>query len=185
MTDNNTSEYPGAQTYYNNKSIVFTGEGFTADEQDKFEKKAAEYIKYFRNTEPYKEADIYFNYSTVEAVSDESGIGKQAKKTYFELTYDDNGKIVLPEDGGKAVQGAMYIGNNVITSYYKAAIVIVNDDNVKKGATFTNKRFTVFAGMDESGMEFAANELLNYFNGDEEGYRAVTKEQKDTQRTQF
>lgn len=185
VTDNNTSEYPGAQTYYNNKSIVFTGEGFTADEQDKFEKKAAEYIKYFRNTEPYKEADIYFNYSTVEAVSDESGIGKQAKKTYFELTYDDNGKIVLPEDGGKAVQGAMYIGNNVITSYYKAAIVIVNDDNVKKGATFTNKRFTVFAGMDESGMEFAANELLNYFNGDEEGYRAVTKEQKDTQRTQF
>ncbi len=185
VTDNNTNEYPGAQTYYNNKSIVFTGEGFTADEQDKFEQKAAEYIKYFRNTEPYKEADIYFNYSTVEAVSDESGIGKQAKKTYFELTYDDNGKVVLPEDGGKAVQGAMYIGNNVITSYYKAAIVIVNDENVKEGATFTNKRFTVFAGMDEKGMEFAANELLNYFNGDEEGYRAVTKEQKETQRTQF
>ncbi len=134
VTDNNSKEYVGTQPYTNNKTIVFTGEGFTADDQDKFEKKAAEYIKYFRNIEPYKEADIYFNYSTVEAVSDESGIGKQAKNTYFELTYDDNGK---------------------------------------------------FAGMDKNSMEFAANELLNYFNGDDEGYRAVTAEQKDAQRIQF
>lgn len=185
ITNNNTAEYPGAQPYYNNKTIVFTGEGFTADEQDKFEKKAAEYIKYFRNMEPYKEADIYFNYSTVEAVSNESGIGRQAKDTYFKLTYDENGKIVLPKEEGEAVQGAMYIGNNVITSYYKSTIVIVNDENVKEGATFTNKRFTVFAGMNEKDMDFAANELLNYFNGDEEGYRATTEAQKETQRTQF
>lgn len=185
ITNNNTAEYPGAQPYYNNKTIVFTGEGFTADEQDKFEKKAAEYIKYFRNMEPYKEADIYFNYSTVEAVSNESGIGRQAKDTYFKLTYDENGKIVLPKEEGEAVQGAMYIGNNVITSYYKSTIVIVNDENVKEGATFTNKRFTVFAGMNEKDMDFAANELLNYFNGDEEGYRAATEAQKETQRTQF
>ncbi len=185
ITDNNSKEYVGTQPYTNNKTIVFTGEGFTAGEQDKFEKKAAEYIKYFRNMEPYKEADIYFNYSTVEAVSDESGIGKQPKNTYFELTYDDNGKVALPKEEGKAVQGAMYIGNNVVTSFYKAAIVIVNDENVKEGATFTNKRFTVFAGMDENGMKFAANELLNYFNGKDEGYRAVTAEEKDAQRIQF
>ena len=185
VIDNNSKEYVGTQPYTNNKTIVLTGEGFTAGEQDKFEKKAAEYIKYFRNKEPYKEADIYFNYSTVEAVSDQSGIGKQAKNTYFELTYDDNGKIALPKEEGKAVQGAMYIGNNVVTSFYKAAIVIVNDENVKEGATFTNKRFTVFAGMNENDMEFAANEILNYFNGDDEGYRAVTAEQKKAQRIQF
>lgn len=185
ITNNNSASYPGAQTYYNNKAIVFTGEGFTADEQDKFEKIAAKYVEYFRNTEPYKEADIYFNYSTVEAVSDESGIGKEAKETYFKLTYDDNGKIVLEKDGGDAVQGAMYIGNNVITSYYRATIVIVNDENVKEGATFTNKRFTIFASSDENGMEYAANELLNYFAGNEEGYRAANEEEKATQRTQF
>ena len=185
ITNNNTADYPGAMSYYNNKSIVFTGEGFTADEQDKFEEIAAEYVKYFRSMEPYKELDIYFNYSTVEAVSDESGIGKEAKNTYFKLTYDDNGKIVLEEDGGDAVQGAMYIGNNVITSYYRATIVIVNDENVKDGATFTNKRFTIFSTPDENGMEYAANELLNYFAGDAEGYRAVSEEEKAAQRTQL
>lgn len=185
ITNNNTADYPGAQSYYNNKNIVITGEGFTAAEQDKFEKIAAQYVDYFRKTEPYKEADIYFNYSTVEAVSNESGIGSTAKDTYFKLNYDENGKIVLKEDGGEAVQGAMYIGNNVITSYYKACIVIVNDKNVKEGKTFTNKRFTVFAPSDESGMEFAASEVLNYFTGNEEGYRASTDEEKDVQRTQF
>lgn len=185
ITNNNTNDYPGAQPYYNNKSIVFTGEGFTADEQEEFEKIAAEYVEYFRNTEPYKEADIYFNYSTVEAISDESGIGTEPKNTYFKLSYDENGKIVLEEDGGDAVQGAMYIGNNVITSYYKACIVIVNDKNVKAGKTFTNKRFTVFSTPDENGMKFAASEVLNYFTGKEEGYRAVTDEQKEEQRTQF
>lgn len=185
ITNNNNNDYMGAQSYYNNKSIVFTGEGFTADEQDKFEEIAAKYVEYFRSMEPYKEADIYFNYSTVEAVSDDSGIGKEAKNTYFKLTYDDNGKIVLDEDGGDAVQGAMYLGNNVITSYYKSTIVIVNDENVKAGNTFTNKRFTIFASPDENGMEYAANELLNYFTGKEEGYRAVSAEEKAEQRTQF
>ncbi|MCI7124482.1 MAG: M64 family metallopeptidase [Clostridia bacterium] len=185
ISNNNNNDYPGAQSYYNNKDVVITGEGFTAAEQDKFEKIAAEYVKYFRSMEPYKEADTYFNYSTVEAVSNESGIGTTPKDTYFKLKHDKNGQIVLDQDGGDAVQGAMYIGNNVITSYYKATIVIVNDKNVKKGKTFTNKRFTIFASADENGMEFSANELLNYFAGKEEGYRAVTKEQKAEQRTQF
>ena len=52
----------------------------------------------------------------------------------------------------------MYIGNNVITSYYKANIVIVNDKNVKTGTTFKNKRFTIYTTADEAGMQFAANE---------------------------
>ena len=121
ISNNNNNDYPGAQSYYNNKDVVITGEGFTAAEQDKFEKIAAEYVKYFRSMEPYKEADTYFNYSTVEAVSNESGIGTTPKDTYFKLKHDRNGQILLDQDGGDAVQGAMYIGNNVITSYYKAS----------------------------------------------------------------
>lgn len=184
ISNNDTGSYPGAMPYYNNKTIVFTGEGFTADEQDEFEAIAKQYAEYFRNREPYKEADLYFNYHTVEAVSNESGIGTDAKDTYFQLTYDENGKIVS-KDGDVSTQGAMYIGNNVITSYYKATIVIVNDKNVKEGTTVTNKRFTVYATPDEKGMEFAANELVNYFTGDEEGYKPTTDAEKETQRTQF
>lgn len=184
ISNNDTGSYPGAMPYYNNKTIVFTGEGFTADEQDEFEAIAKQYAEYFRNREPYKEADLYFNYHTVEAVSNESGIGTTAKDTYFQLTYDENGKIVS-QDGDVSTQGAMYIGNNVITSYYKAAIVIVNDKNVKEGTTVTNKRFTVYSTPDEKGMEFAANELVNYFTGDEEGYKPTTDAEKETQRTQF
>lgn len=184
ISNNDTGSYPGAMPYYNNKTIVFTGEGFTAQEQDKFEALAKQYAEYFRNREPYKEADLYFNYHTVEAVSNESGIGNKAKDTYFQLTYDENGKIIS-QDGDVSTQGAMYIGNNVITSYYKATIVIVNDKNVKEGTTVTNKRFTVYSTPDEAGMEFAANELVNYFTGNQEGYTPSTDAQKETQRTQF
>lgn len=182
ISNNDTAEYPGAMPYYNNKTIVFSGEGFKADEQDKFEKIAKQYIDYFRNTEPFKEADIYFNYHTVETVSNESGIGSEPKDTYFKLSYDKNGKIVASEE---STQGAMYIGNNVITSYYKANIVIVNDKKVKEGTMVTNKRFTVYSGMDEEDMEFAANELTNYFTGQPEGFRPSTEEEYDTERTQF
>lgn len=185
IANHDTNDYPGAMPYYNNKTIVFTGEGFTADEQDEFEEIAKQYVDYFRNTEPYKEADLYFNYHTVEAVSDRSGIGTEpSEDTYFRLSYDENGRIVA-QDGDYPTQGAMYIGNNVITSYYKATVVIVNDKAVKEGATVTNKRFTIYATPDESGMQYAANELLNYFTSQPEGYVASTDGEKAAQRKEF
>lgn len=182
LSNNDTNEYPGAQPYYNNKTIVFTGEGFTAGEQGKFEELARKFAEYFRKTEPYKEADTYFNYHTVEAVSEESGIGSTPKDTYFGLSYDKEGKIVATDE---STAGAMYLGNNVVTSYYKATIVIVNDDDVKKGTTVTNKRFTVYTTSDQDGMKFAANELLNYFTSHPEGYEATSEEEKEAQRTEF
>lgn len=182
LSNNDTNAYPGAMPYYNNKTIVFTGEGYTSDEQGEFEALAKEYRSYFKNAEPFKEADLYMNYHSVEAVSEESGIGRTAKDTYFKLSYDENGKII---PGADSTDGAMYIGNNVITSYYKATIVIVNDKNVKKGTTVTNKRFTVYTTPDKAGMKFAANELLNYFTSQPEGYEASTAQEKDAQRTEF
>lgn len=182
LQNNDTADYPGAMPYYNNKTIVFSGEGYTAGDQSQFEDVAKDFVKYFRSTEPFKEADTYFNYHTVETVSNESGIGQKAKDTYYKLTYDKNGKIV-PTDESTA--GAMYIGNNVITSYYKANIVIVNDKNVKTGTTFKNKRFTIYTTADEAGMQFAANELRNYFTNHEEGYTPSTDAEKDAERTEF
>lgn len=182
LQNNDTADYPGAMPYYNNKTIVFSGEGYTADKQSQFESFAKDFVKYFRSTEPFKEADTYFNYHTVETVSNESGIGQEAKDTYYKLTYAKNGKIV-PTDESTA--GAMYIGNNVITSYYKANIVIVNDKNVKTSTTFKNKRFTIYTTADEAGMQFAANELRNYFTNKDEGYTPSTDAEKDTERTEF
>ena len=182
LQKNDTADYPGAMPYYNNKTIVFSGEGYTADKQSQFESVAKDFVKYFRSTEPFKEADTYFNYHTVETVSNESGIGQEAKDTYYKLTYAKNGKIV-PTDESTA--GAMYIGNNVITSYYKANIVIVNDKNVKTSTTFKNKRFTIYTTADEAGMQFAANELRNYFTNKDEGYTPSTDAEKDTERTEF
>ena len=37
LQNNDTADYPGAMPYYNNKTIVFSGEGYTAGEQSQFE----------------------------------------------------------------------------------------------------------------------------------------------------
>lgn len=168
LADNNSNSYPGAQSYYNNQNIVFAGEGFTAAEQDKFEALAKKYYEYFTSTEPYKEANLYFNYHTVQAISNESGISKPgtAKDTYFGLSLDANGAVQPTE---LSTGAAMYLGNNQITSYYKATIVIVNDNSVKAGARVDNKRVTIYAGADEAGMKYAAREFLNYYSASPEG----------------
>lgn len=185
LADNNTGSYLGAQSYYNNQNIVFVGEGFTAAEQDKFEAIAKKYYDYFRNTEPYKEANLYFNYHTVEVISNDSGISKPGatKDTYFRLSVNANGKI-QPTD--LSTGAAMYLGNNQITSYYKGAIVIVNDDSVKGGARVDNKRVTLYAGPNEEGMKYAATEFMNYYAGSPEGTDWMKDDaSKDAARTQM
>ena len=179
LLNNNNGTYPGAQDWYNNKHIVIVGEGFTAEEQDKFEKVAQEYVDYILNTEPFKETQLYFNFTSVEVVSDESGIGTEPKNTYYGLRYDENGKI-LPEN----IQAIANVGYNNVSPYYKANIVIVNDENVKEGAvnnTDENRGY-VYGGLDENSMEYVARELLNYLTGKEEGYVASTEDEIAAQR---
>ena len=186
--NHDTDAYPGAMPYYNNKTLVFAGEGFTADQQDEFEALAKKYADYFRSTEPFKEADIHFNYHTVETVSNESGISTASspKDTYFSMSLDDNGKLVPSTDpDNDSVGGAAYVGYYQITSYYQATVVIVNEDNVKENAAVKNSRVTVFAGTNESDMDFAAKELLNHFSGQPIGYRADSDEAFEAQRTEF
>lgn len=182
IADHNTLEYPGAQPYYNNQTIVFTGEGYSANELDKFEADARRFVDYFRSLPLYKEADQYFNYYTVQAVSEGTHIGKEPSNTYYHVSRSDEGKLVQTDAGTRA---AMYMANNGITSFYKAVIVLVNGVYDVVGTTVTNKRFIVYAPTDEKGMRFAAMELLNYLSGKPEGVRAVTEEEKAVQRTEF
>ena len=171
VNHDDASTYPGAAVYYNNKTIVITGEGFTADEQDKFEELAQKYMEHIQNTEPFKETQIYFNFSSIEAESDESGIGTEAKDTYFGLTYDENGKIVPAETSYDAAHYLAYYG---VLSRYKSAIVIVNDENVKEG---TADGRVIYGGTDEDSMDYVTRELLNYMTGHEVGYEASTEEE--------
>ena len=171
VNHDDASTYPGAAVYYNNKTIVITGEGFTADEQDKFEELAQKYMEHIQNTEPFKETQIYFNFSSIEAESDESGIGTEAKDTYFGLTYDENGKIVPAETSYDAAHYLAYYG---VLSRYKSAIVIVNDENVKEG---TADGRVIYGGTDEDSMDYVTRELLNYITGHEVGYEASTEEE--------
>lgn len=181
IVDNNSSDYPGASVEYNNRTIVITGEGFTAEEQDEFEKLAEEYKNYILNTEPFKETQLYFNFTTVEAESNESGIGEEAGDTYFKLYCDNDGKIITNSEADEAVT---YLGYNIVTAYYKAAIVIVNDKNekVKEGAT-TGR--AIYGGTDENSMAYVTRELLNYLTSEDAGYVADTDEKVASQRSKL
>lgn len=182
IADHNTLKYPGAQPYYNNQTIVFTGEGYRAEELDKFEEDARRFVEYFRALPLYKEADLYFNYYTVQAVSEGTHIGKEPSNTYYHVSRSDEDKLVQTDAGTRA---AMYMANNGVTSFYKAVIVLVNGVYDVTGTTVTNKRFIVYAPVNEKGMRFAAMELLNYLSGKPEGVRAVTEEERAVQRREF
>lgn len=176
-----TANYPGASSLYNNKTIPIVGEGFTVEEQDEFEECAEKLIEYMRNTEPYKEADFYFNYTTVETVSDNSGIGISPNGTYFQLTYDESGKITPTIENATAAHSVAYEQAN---HYYQSVIIIVNDKNAKESAVVdpnaatSIKHRAIFITPDENGMEFAAREVLNRIADMDKGYVASTDEEK-------
>lgn len=179
VNNDDPNTYWGAASYYNNKQIVITGEGFTADKQDEFEELAKEYTDYILSTEPYKEAKVYFDFTTVEAESNESGIGLEgvgARDTYFQLTRDSLGKVV---PNTQATDAAKYIGGKVVTAYYKNVIVIVNDDSVKEGAEDGR---VIYVGKGENSKKYASRVLLNKLTGKTADYQATTDEEKAAQR---
>ena len=179
VNNDDPNTYWGAASYYNNKQIVITGEGFTADQQDEFEELEKEYTDYILSTEPYKEAKVYFDFTTVEAESNESGIGLEgvgARDTYFQLTRDSLGKVV---PNTQATDAAKYIGGKVVTAYYKNVIVIVNDDSVKEGAEDGR---VIYVGKGEKSKKYASRVLLNKLTGKTADYQATTDEEKAAQR---
>lgn len=68
--------------------IVIMGDGYTADEQDKFLQDAAEKARGMLTWSPYKEYSDRINIYAVQAVSNESGISEYGRKsvdTYFHV----------------------------------------------------------------------------------------------------
>ncbi|MGN0170070.1 MAG: M64 family metallopeptidase [Lachnospiraceae bacterium] len=177
MVDNNSSLYPGAQDWYNNKQIAIVGEGFTEAEQDKFEKVAKQYADYILSQYPFNRVKTYFNFTTLETISEESGSGTTPKNTYFQLTYDKNGKI--NPDNANAISRAAYYN---VSNYRTGAIVIVNDSKIKTGNRVDN---VIYGGLSESSMETVAKELLNKLTNHEVGYRATTTSARTAQRLEL
>lgn len=163
VVNNDDQNYWGATTGYNLKHVTITGEGFTADEEDEFQKLAKEYIDYILDTEPFKETKQYFNFTTVESLSNESGIGNSpAKDTYMQLTRDDFGRIQPTRQSDAA---ANYIGRYVGDDYNRFTIVIVNDDKVTEG-DISGK--IIYVGKDNK--DYAAKTLLNRMTSKSAGY---------------
>lgn len=184
LVNNNDSYYYGASDGANNKNIIIFGEGFTEKEQKKFQKLAEEFAEGILAEEPFKETKLYFNFTAVNCISDESGIGTEAKDTFFQLTRDEDGKIVASYDATSITAWLAYSVNG----YYDDCIIIVNDKKAKESSVYGYNTgdysgyHTVFATPDKKGIRYAASEILNHLTGSEIGYRAETDEDKETQR---
>ncbi|MGN0311631.1 MAG: M64 family metallopeptidase [Lachnospiraceae bacterium] len=172
--------YPGASEIYNLQHITFVGEGFTKSEQAKFEKAAKEYADYILSTEPFKEVQKYFNFTSVETISDVSGIGTKAKKTYFGLTYDKNGKVV-PSNEYETVM----LGYNNATQYQAATIVIVNDSTHVKTGSVGKTYNCLYGGLNTASKKYVAKELLNMITNHKAGYTASTTAKKEAQKLEL
>ncbi|MGN0293928.1 MAG: M64 family metallopeptidase [Lachnospiraceae bacterium] len=184
LVNNNDSYYYGASDGANNKNIIIFGEGFTEKEQKKFQKLAEKFAEGILAEEPFKETKLYFNFTAVNCISDESGIGTEAKDSFFQLTRDEDGKIVASYDA--TVMTAMLAYG--VNGYYDDCIIIVNDKKAKESSVYGYNTgaysgyHTVFATPDKKGIKYAASEILNHLTGSEIGYRAETEEDKEAQR---
>ncbi len=185
IVDNNDYKYYGAQDGCTNQTILVMGEGFTADEQDKFLALAGEFADSILSTEPFKEAQVYFNFTALSCISWESGIGRgSAKDTMFGLYYDDEG-TVQNLSAAKSVANYLYYRQNPYTSN---VLVIVNDENVTEVSESTNRSWypsVIYASADEAGMAYAAGTLLNELTGEDLDYIPETEEDKEKLRDEL
>ncbi|MGM9663105.1 MAG: S-layer homology domain-containing protein, partial [Oscillospiraceae bacterium] len=180
LLNNDSDYYYGATPYANNQNIIIYGEGFTLEEQDKFDALAKQLMDGIMATEPFKETKLYFDVVSVNTVSRESGIGPDGspKDTFFRLTYDAKGKIIPSYD---ATYSASYLAYS-FAGYQGATIVIVNDKNATGCDTYYSSSFdqggyhlfsTVYVTPnDKNWTAYAAQEVLNHLTWHEAGYTA-------------
>lgn len=182
LVNNNDQNYWGATDYYNNQPITIMGEGFTKSEQAKFNKLAKQLVAQIQKTEPFKETQLYFNFTTINCISQESGIGTKPKDTFFRMTYDKKGNLVASDSAANIAGSLNYYNVNM---YSSNTIVIVNDKKAKQSAVSQYWGQTIFITPDTTGMKYAASELLNYLTGHKIGYRAKTTKAKSTIRKEL
>lgn len=177
LADNDEpTDYPGAANYYNNQDIIIFGEGFTKDEQDEFDKKAKELYEYIISQEPFKETKLYFNFKSFNTVSNVSGISETKKDTYFKMMKNEDG--TLPDFPSYAVSASGYCAYRETGGYYKAAIILVNDE-VSGGAVSNDKtRIYIAAGSDEAGRQYVAQQLINFYAGKDTSYTGCTEDDR-------
>lgn len=185
LVDNNDpmvqKGYYGAQDYGNNKTVLIFGEGFDEKSQGEFLRKAKELADGIVAVEPFREAQLYFNFVAVSCISEENGVNGN---TFFGLEYDENG-VLTEYSAYNGVSMATTLANYDLNPYTSACIVLVNDTDVQNGVydqywdrTSLYYYFSaIFVTPTEEGSAYAADMLLRYLTGcREEGNEAEKRE---------
>lgn len=158
---NSDPDWPGSDSSNSNFTYYIYGDGYTADEEEKFIADATEYAKNFLLQEPYRQMSSYFNFYAVPTVSKTSGISNPDGDTYFGLSYDENGKLT---ENLAASNAAKNISYDKLDPYYRTAIIITDDEKVTEGYSISDdKHGAVFAPANEKGAAYAATEAMSIF----------------------
>lgn len=160
LVENSDPSWPGSSSAYSNFTYYIFGDGYTAEEQDKFIEDAKEFVRNFLLQDPYREMSSYFNFYAVPTPSDTSGISNPDGDTYFGLSLDADGKIVASKEAGTLVQTIAY---DKLDPYYRTVFVIANDENAKSGTYYNGYHGAVFTTADADGAKYAATIATNLF----------------------
>lgn len=157
---NSDPEWPGADSSNSNFTYYIFGDGYTAEEEEKFLAQATEFVQNFLLQEPYRQMSSNLNFIAVPTPSNTSGISDPEGDTYFGLSYDENGTINASRNAGYLTGNICY---DKLDPYYRTAIVLVNDENAVQGSYYVDYHGTVFATPDEAGAEYAARAASEIF----------------------
>lgn len=151
-------------------NFVFMGDGYTIEEQDKFEKDAHNIIDYMFNIEPWKQYKNYFNAFAIKVVSKESGatharsasdcntsnVPISNPDTYFKCSFDSYNihRLIVPTN-------ITNIFNVLSTNFPKYDQVILISNSPYYGgsggqfATLTTDKNSAEVAVHEIGHSFA------------------------------
>lgn len=182
VMENSDPSWPGASSADSNFTYYIFGDGYTAEEQDKFLADAETFVQNFLLQEPYREMSSYFNFYAVPIVSETSGISDPNGDTYFGLSLDENGKIVASKNASLMAQNIAY---DKLDPYYRTVFVLANDENVTSGTVYTGYHGAIFTTADEVGAAYAAREATNIFVENDPGYETTSEEELEEQKGLF
>lgn len=179
---NDDSEYAGANSATSNFVYYIYGEGYTAEEQDKFLKDAGEFVENFLSEAPYREMTSYLNFYAVQTVSGTSGIGKTQGDTFFELSYGGDGVIKMAEASSSLAQKISY---DKLDPYYRTPIIMVNGADSAKGTAVSGGHGAIAVPATAEGAKYAAREATNIFVKNDIGHEASSEQELEEQKILF
>lgn len=120
-----TIQYHGDSDYLIN--IVFVGDGYTADEQDKYIEDASDMIRYIFSIRPWSQYRNYFNVFAIRVESNESGVSHP--NTASDCVNTNTGVPVMTVDNYFGTQFDNYDIHRLIYPTRSSALAMVYAEN--------------------------------------------------------